>query len=129
MVSCLWVTMGANFPCSGRCVFSVSSKNSLFLLASVRCGIWQHGGETNAKQNSTNLFMRGYQIFAILFYLYLFIRKGNAPVLSGTPGIYQVTGLTLRKYQLLGQSVPRSVSTPFGDLSAIVSTVSRIYDQ
>ena len=33
-----------------------------------------------------NLFMLGYQRFVILFYLYLFITKGNAPVLSGTPG-------------------------------------------
>ena len=29
--------------------------------------------------------MLGYQRFVILFYLYLFIKKGNASVLSGTP--------------------------------------------
>ena len=66
--------------------FSVSIKNSLFSFASVRCGTWQHGGETNTKRNSINLFMLGYQRFVILFYLYLLIKKGNAPVLSGTPG-------------------------------------------
>ena len=35
--------------------------------------------------------MRGYQRYVILFYLYLFIRKGNAPVLSGTPGMLVYT--------------------------------------
>ena len=50
--------------------FPILIKNSFFLLfASVRCCIWQHGGETNTKQNSINLFMLGYQKFVILFYL------------------------------------------------------------
>ena len=69
-----------------------NQKFTFFLFASVRCGTWQHGGETNTKRNSINLFMLGYERFyfislVILFYLYLFIKKGNAPVLSGTPGI------------------------------------------
>ena len=67
--------------------FPSEAKIHFFLLVSVRCGIWQNGGETNTKQNSMDLFMRGYQRFAILFYLFLFIWKGNAPVLSGPPGI------------------------------------------
>ena len=62
----------------------LNKKKSLFLFASVR--LWQHGGGTNTKQNSINLFMLGYQRFVILFYLYLFTKKGNAPVLSRTPG-------------------------------------------
>ena len=37
-----------------------------------------------------SFFMSGYQRFAILFYIYLFIKNGNAPVLSGTPGSWSV---------------------------------------
>ena len=91
MVSCLWGTyVLRTFRVPADAFFSVSRKKSLFYFTSVRCGIWQYGGETNTKQNSMNLFLRGYQSFVILFYLYLFIRQGNAPVLSGTPGISKI---------------------------------------